>query len=100
MNFRTATTASISIVFITLSSTGILLYAVPWNYFVGAIHVWASLFFIAGTILHFKNNLKVYLSHVKKRAGRRSFLYCGLGLLALVIGLVLGVAPFSTHHGC
>lgn len=96
MNFRTATTVVISVVFITLMSTGILLYAVPWNYFVGAIHIWASLFFIVGTFLHFKNNLKVYLSHINKKVGRRSLLYSGLGLLVVVIGLVLGVAPFST----
>lgn len=96
MNFRTTTTVVISIVFVTLMSTGILLYAVPWNYFVGAIHVWASIFFIIGTFLHFKNNFKVYLSHIKKKAGRNSLLYSGLGLSTLAIGLVFGIPPFPT----
>lgn len=96
MNIRIVTTVLISIVFIALMSTGILLYAVPWNYFVGSIHIWASILFMVGTFLHFKNNFRVYLNYIKKKVGRRSLVYSGLGFLILVIGLILGVPPFST----
>lgn len=96
MNLRSATTITISVVFITLMSTGVLLYILPWNYFVGAIHIWASIFFIIGTFLHFKNNFKVYLSHLQKKVGRKALSGCGLGLLTLVVGLVLGLPPFAT----
>lgn len=96
MSVRAAVTVTISIVFVTLMSTGILLYALPWNYFVGAIHVWASIFFIIGTILHFKNNFKVYLSHLKRRIGKKAMVGCGTGLVSVVIGLVFGLAPFAT----
>lgn len=96
MNFRTTVTVAISLVFVTLMATGILLYAFPWNYFVGAIHIWASIFFILGTILHFKNNFKVYGSHLKKKIGKRSVLYSGMGFLTVTLGLVFGLAPFAT----
>lgn len=96
MNFRIATTVTISIIFITLMITGILLYSMPWNYFVGAIHIWASIFFIIGTLLHFKNNFKSYLSHVRKKIGKRALTFSGVGLLTLVIGLVFGLTPFAT----
>ncbi len=96
MNFRIATTVTISIIFITLMTTGILLYSMPWNYFVGAIHIWASIFFIIGTILHFKNNFKSYLNHLRKKVGKKSLKYSGLGFLVLVVGLMLGAVPFAT----
>ncbi|MDQ2077658.1 DUF4405 domain-containing protein [Marinimicrobium sp. ABcell2] len=96
MNFRTTTTVVISLVFITLMTTGILLYALPWNYFIGAIHIWASIFFMIGTAFHFKNNFKVYASHLKKKIGRRSMLYSGLGFLTVVTGLIFGMAPFAS----
>ncbi len=76
--------------------TGILLYAFPWSYFAGAIHVWASIFFIAGTVLHFKNNLKAYAGYLKKRAGRKTLSYGGVGFVVVVSGLMLGIPPFST----
>lgn len=96
MNLRVATTVTISIVFITLMTTGILLYSMPWNYFVGAIHIWASIFFIIGTLLHFKNNFKSYLSHLRKKIGKRAMTFSGLGFLVLVVGLMFGAAPFAT----
>ncbi|MCF2949390.1 hypothetical protein L0668_14820 [Paraglaciecola aquimarina] len=96
LNQRSATTVTISIIFVTLMTTGILLYALPWNYFIGAIHIWASFFFIIGTILHFKNNLKVYLSHLQKKVGKQTLIRTGLGFLVVVIGLMAGVPPFSS----
>ncbi|WP_347332319.1 hypothetical protein [Marinimicrobium locisalis] len=96
MNFRIATTVTISIVFITLMTTGVLLYSMPWNYFVGAIHIWASIFFIIGTLLHFKNNFKAYWSHLRRKIGRRALSFSGVGFLVLVAGLMFGVAPFAT----
>lgn len=96
MNFRIATTVTISLIFITLMITGILLYSMPWNYFVGAIHIWASIFFIIGTILHFKNNFKSYLNHLKKKVGKKALRYSGLGFIVLVAGLMLGAPPFAT----
>lgn len=96
MNLRIATTVTISIIFITLMTTGILLYSMPWNYFVGAIHIWASIFFIIGTLLHFKNNFKSYLSHIRKKIGKKTLRFSGLGFLALVAGLMLGAPPFAT----
>lgn len=96
MNLRSATTITISFVFIMLMSTGILLYALPWSYLVGATHIWASIFFIIGTLLHFKNNFKVYISHLKKKIGKRTLAGCGVGVLVLAVGLIFGAPPFAT----
>ncbi|WP_027329076.1 DUF4405 domain-containing protein [Marinimicrobium agarilyticum] len=96
MNLRIATTVTISMVFVTLMTTGILLYSMPWNYFVGAIHIWASIFFIIGTFLHFKNNFRSYLSHIKRKIGKRSLAFSGLGFLVLLGGLMFGAAPFAS----
>lgn len=96
MNLRSATTITISLIFVTLMITGILLYALPWNYFVGAIHIWASIFFIIGTVLHFKNNFKAYLSHLRKKVGKKTMTGFGLGLLTLALGLALALPPFAT----
>ena len=96
MNLRSATTVTISIVFITLMITGVLLYALPWNYFVGATHIWASIFFIIGTILHFKNNFKVYSSHLKKKVGKKTLVGCAVGILAFATGLLFSLAPVTT----
>lgn len=96
MNLRIATTVTISLIFITLMITGILLYTMPWNYFVGAIHIWSSIFFIIGTFLHFRNNFKLYLNHLSKKFGKRSMKYAGLGFVVVVAGLMLGAPPFAT----
>lgn len=96
MKLRIATTVTISVVFLTLMTTGILLYAMPWNYFVGAIHIWASIFFIIGTVLHFKNNFRSYLNHLRKKIGKKAMTFSGVGLLVLVAGLMMGAAPFAT----
>lgn len=96
MSFRITTTVVISFVFITLMTTGILLYAIPWNYFIGAMHIWASLFFIIGTGLHFKNNLRAYLSYLKNKSGKRALACSATALVIVVGGLILGAAPFST----
>ena len=96
MNVRTSVTITISIIFVTLMVSGILLYALPWNYFVGATHVWASMCFMIGTIWHFKNNFRVYLSHIKQKVGKKTFAGCGVGVVVLAAGLMLGVPPFSS----
>lgn len=96
MKLRTTVTVTISLVFVTLMITGILLYAFPWNYFVGAVHIWASIFFIIGTILHFKNNFKVYVAHLKKKIGKRTMVCSGFAFLTVLIGLILGAPPFAT----
>lgn len=93
---RSVTTITISMVFLTLMITGILLYALPWNYLIGSIHIWASLFFIVGTILHFKNNLKVYLNHLKNKVGKKTFSSIGFVFLMVVVGLMFGVPPFNS----
>lgn len=96
MNARSAVTITISIVFMTLMCTGVLLYAFPWSYFAGAVHIWASILFIAGTVWHFKNNLKTYSSYLKKRTGKKILVGCGVGFLAIIGGLMAGAPPFST----
>ena len=96
MKFRPTVTIAISFVFIVLMSTGILLYALPWSYFIGAIHIWSSIFFIIATVFHFKNNLKVYITHLQKKMGKKTLASCGIGFLVVVGGLMLGAPPFST----
>lgn len=96
MNLKPAVTIAISLIFIALMSTGIMLYALPWNYFIGAIHIWASLFFIIGTIWHFKNNLKSYAKNLQKKVGKRAMYASFSGLLIVAIGLVFGLPPFAS----
>lgn len=96
MNIRPTVTITISIVFIALMSTGILLYALPWNYFIGAIHIWASFFFIIGTLWHFKNNFKSYAKNLQKKVGKRAVYGSLAGLFVVAIGLVFSLPPFAS----
>lgn len=96
MNLKPAITVTIALVFLLLMSTGILLYALPWNYFIGAMHIWASLFFIVGTIWHFKNNFKSYTKNMQKKVGKRAVIASFAGLLVVAIGLVFSLPPFAS----
>lgn len=96
MNSRTVATITLSFAFLVLLTTGVLLYAMPYNYFTGSIHIWASILLILCIILHLFHNLKVYKNHLRKREGKWSLTMSTIGLAAVAVGLVWGLAPVAT----
>lgn len=96
MNSRTVVTVTLSFAFLVLLTTGVLLYATPYNYFTGSIHIWASALLILCIILHMTHNLKTYKNHLRKGEGKWSLTVSTTGLIAVAAGLIWGLAPFST----
>jgi heme A synthase len=72
MNLRTISTITLSAAFAVLLVIGILLYATPYNYFVGSLHIWGAVLFLACIALHIKHNAKTYKNHMQKRLGKWS----------------------------
>lgn len=93
---RIISTITLSIAFAVLLITGVLLYATPYNYFVGSLHIWGAVLFLTCIVLHVKNNGKAYKSHMQKRAGKWAMALAILGIIPLVIGLTFNLPPIST----
>lgn len=96
MNIRAIATVTLSIAFAVLLITGLLLYATPYNYFVGSFHIWSAILVIICIVLHFKHNLTIYKNHLRKRPGRWALGLATAGLLPVFVGLSLNIVPFPT----
>lgn len=96
MNLRIISTITLSIAFTVLLVTGVLLYATPYNYFVGSLHIWGAILFLVCIVLHIKNNAKTYKNHMQKRSGKWSMGLAIVGIIPLVIGLTFDLPPIST----
>ena len=96
MNLRIISTITLSIAFAVLLITGVLLYATPYNYFVGSLHIWGAVLFLVCIVLHIKNNAKTYKHHMQKRPGKWAMGLAIFGIIPLVIGLMFNLPPIST----
>lgn len=96
MTLRTIATIVLSIAFVVLLITGVLLYATPYNYFVGSLHIWGAILFLLCISLHIFHNAKSYKNHFKKRQGKWSMAVAITGVLPISAALILGIAPIST----
>lgn len=96
MNLRIISTITLSIAFAVLLITGVLLYATPYNYFVGSLHIWGAVLFLVCIVLHIKNNAKTYKNHMQKRPGKWAMGLAIFGIIPLVIGLMFNLPPIST----
>lgn len=96
MNIRSIATITLSISFLVMLVTGILLYATPYNYFVGSFHIWAAILVIICIVLHFKHNFSVYKNHMRKKPGKWAMALAIAGVVPVFIGLSLNIAPFPT----
>ncbi len=96
MNMRIISTITLSIAFSVLLITGVLLYATPYNYYVGSLHIWGAVLFLTCIVLHIKNNAKVYKNYMQKRAGKWAMGLAIFGIIPLVIGLTFDLPPISS----
>jgi hypothetical protein len=96
MNLRTISTISLSVAFTVLLITGALLYATPYHYFVGSLHIWGAVLFLVCIALHIKHNAKTYKNHMQKRAGKWSMTLAIVGIVPLVAGLTFDLPPISS----
>lgn len=93
---RVSSTVALSIGFLVLIFTGVLLYISPYSNFTSSLHVWSALIVLACVGLHVRNNWKPYKGYLKKRMGKKVFALVWLGLLVVSLGLFLEKAPFTT----
>ena len=93
MNLRTISTITLSVAFAVLLISGVLLYAIPYNFFVGSLHIWGAILFLACLVLHIKHNAKTYKNHMKKRQGKWSMGLAAFGIVPIVIALGLNLPP-------
>ncbi len=101
MNIRIISSIVLSVAFVVLLITGVLLYLTPYNYFVGSLHIWGAILFLGCIVFHFKNNAKTYKNHIQKRVGKWAMAIAVLGLVPMIIGLMFNIAPISSvvHFG-
>ena len=96
MSLRTTATITLSVAFAVLMATGFLLYATPYNYFVGSLHIWGAVLFLLCIALHIIHNAKAYKNHMKKRRGQWSMTFAILGIIPISSALIFGIAPVSS----
>lgn len=96
MNYRIIYTVGLSVVFISLVLTGILMYATEYDYFTAGLHLWSSVIVLVAVGGHFYNNWKPYKSHLKKSVGKRAFLGVGLSVGIISWGIMAEHVPFVT----
>jgi len=85
MNLRAVATPLTIASFLTISSTGTLMFLGVRGPLIGNIHEYAGIVFVAGSILHLVVNLKPAISHLKRPVG---------AVLAAVFAVVTIVAIF------
>lgn len=93
MNLRVISTITLSVAFVVLVISGILLYAIPYNFWTGSLHIWAAILFLVCIVLHIKHNIKTYKSHMTKRPGKWSMGLAVFGLIPIAIALAFQLAP-------
>jgi hypothetical protein len=96
MNFRIASTIGLSVGFVALILTGLLMYFTQYDYLTAALHVWSSIVVLGFVGGHFYNNWTPYKHHLKRKAGRRTFVIVTLGVIPISLGLLAEQAPFVT----
>lgn len=89
---------SLSLTFLTLSVTGLLLYLVKHNKETTSIHVVFGLLFLSFAVFHISNNWSSLISYAKSRTGgsTKKELLLSITIVGIFLaGTWLGVPPFS-----
>lgn len=84
----------LSVAFLVLLLSGILLYSTQYSYFIASLHVWASILVIVGVVWHFKNNWQAYKRHLSFKLGKLVFALVLLGILPVSYGIIVDLVPF------
>lgn len=87
-------TVVLSVAFLVLLLSGILLYSTQYSYFIASLHVWASILVIIGVVWHFKNNWQAYKRHLSFKLGKVVFVLVLLGVVPVSYGIIVDLVPF------
>lgn len=93
MNIRSIATITLSVAFFVLVVSGILLYATPYNFWTGSLHVWGAILFLVCIVWHIKHNAKTYKNHMSKKPGKWAMGLAVFGVLPIAVALGLNLAP-------
>lgn len=93
MNIRSIATITLSVAFFVLVVSGILLYATPYNFWTGSLHVWGAILFLVCIVWHVKHNAKTYKNHMSKKPGRWAMGAAVFGVVPIAIALGLNLPP-------
>jgi hypothetical protein len=96
MNIRVLVTVCLSVAFVVLLTSGILLFSTKYNYLVASLHVWASILVLISFIWHLKNNWNAYKNHIRLRQGRWVFFATLIGVIPVTVGIVAELPPFAS----
>jgi hypothetical protein len=94
LNIRLVVTVVMSVAFMVLLVSGVLLYSTEYGYFTASLHVWASILVIIGVGWHLKNNWKAYTRHLSIKQGKLAFILVLLGVAPVSYGIIVDLAPF------
>lgn len=94
MNYRIAFTVGLSVSFVCLVVTGVLMYSTEYDYFTSGLHLWSSVMVLLGVGGHLKNNWLPYKNHLKKKIGKGTFALLLIGIVPVSWGLIAEKAPF------
>lgn len=94
MNYRIFYTVGLSVGFLSLVTTGILMYVTEYDYFTSGVHLWSSVIVLLAVGGHFYNNWKPYKSHLKKSVGKRAFAGVFLSVGVISWGIMAEHIPF------
>ena len=94
LNIRLVVTVVLSVAFLVLLVSGMLLYSTEYGYFTASLHVWASILVIIGVVWHFKNNWKAYKRHLSIKQGKLFFVLVLLGVVPVSYGIMVDLTPF------
>lgn len=96
MNIRIVASIVLSVAFVVLLVSGVLLYLMPFNYFVSSLHIWGAILFLVCIVFHFTNNAKTYKNHMKKSTGKWAMGVAVFGIAPIVAALTFDIAPISS----
>ena len=82
--------------FIGMLITGIVSYILAYSEPVAGIHTWFGFTFIALMVFHLRNNFKTLLNYLRQQQGKKLLSITVAGSLAITLGVVFFVPPFSS----
>ncbi len=84
------------LVFIFLSTTGILLYATPYNSFISGIHIWLAICFVLVIMFHIKSHAESIITYFKTKTAKWVITSCLIFIVILSTSIYYRLTPLST----
>jgi hypothetical protein len=94
-NKRSWVSISLISALVGMTITGVLSYALTYSESIAGIHTWFGIAFIFLIIFHLRNNLKMLINYVSQHKGKTFLSVSVAGGLAIIIGVLLALPPFS-----